>query len=125
MKKNIFLEKDKLELSKSEKSIKFSDFGVNFKNGKKLLAKSMHSSKLLSNNQPIEVVPSEIFFHDIIIDQTYEIPVFIRNLTKTKRRIRILQPKSGKFRFLININKIILLLFNIFIILIKDVIMIC
>ena len=48
--------------------------------------------KYISNSDPIEVVPSEIIFKDILTNQTYEITVYIRNLTKTSRRIRVYQP---------------------------------
>jgi hypothetical protein len=44
------------------------------------------------------VVPSEIIFKDIQTNQTYEITVYIRNLTKTSRRIRVYQPQTPKFR---------------------------
>lgn len=42
----------------------------------------------LSHGAAIEVLPEEIIFKDIQINQTYEITVFVRNLTKTARRIR-------------------------------------
>jgi hypothetical protein len=54
--------------------------------------------KYISNSDPIEVVPSEIIFKDILTNQTYEITVYIRNLTKTSRRIRVYQPQTAKFR---------------------------
>ncbi|CAD8106047.1 unnamed protein product [Paramecium primaurelia] len=57
---------------------------------------SLSSSKikLLSSGAPIEVVPNEIIFKDIQINQTYEIAVYIRNLTQNARRIRVFQPHS-------------------------------
>jgi hypothetical protein len=45
--------------------------------------------KQLSTGPPIEVVPNEIIFKDIQINQTYEITVFVRNHTQTARRIRV------------------------------------
>lgn len=54
--------------------------------------------KYLSNSDPIDISPSEIVFKDIQVNQTYEIQVFVRNLTKTARRIRVFQPQSAKFR---------------------------
>ncbi|KAM3144881.1 hypothetical protein pb186bvf_002886, partial [Paramecium bursaria] len=60
--------------------------------------KSLNTSskiKQLSTGAPIEVVPNEIIFKDIQINQTYEITVFVRNLTQTARRIRIFQPHSN------------------------------
>lgn len=62
------------------------------------LNKSLNTSarlKQLSTGPPIEVVPSEIIFKDIQINQTYEITVFVRNLTQTARRIRVFQPHSN------------------------------
>ncbi|CAD8117028.1 unnamed protein product [Paramecium sonneborni] len=58
---------------------------------------SLNSSKIkqLSSGAPIEVVPNEIIFKDIQINQTYEITVFVRNLTQTARRIRVFQPHSN------------------------------
>ena len=47
----------------------------------------------------LKVYPDEIYFKDIKVNQTYEINVMVRNLTKTARRIRIMQPKAvSKFR---------------------------
>ena len=46
----------------------------------------------ISNEEPIEISPSEIIFKDIELNQTYEIIVLVRNLTKTSRRIRVFQP---------------------------------
>lgn len=54
--------------------------------------------KYLSNQDPIEILPSEIIFKDIQTNQTYEITVYVRNLTKTARRIRVFQPQTAKFR---------------------------
>lgn len=45
--------------------------------------------KYITNNNPIEITPPEIIFRDIEINQTYEIVVYVRNLTKKVRRIRI------------------------------------
>jgi len=50
--------------------------------------------KYLTNSNPIEIIPSEIYFRDIQINQTYEITVYVRNLTKLARRIRVFQPKT-------------------------------
>ena len=60
--------------------------------------------KKLSNNcnffniEPIEVTPTEVFFHKIQTENTYEIAVYVKNLTKKARRIRVFQPKNQKFR---------------------------
>lgn len=57
-----------------------------------LMNKSSLSSskiKLLSSGAPIEVVPNEIIFKDIQVNQTYEIAVYVRNLTQNARRIRV------------------------------------
>ena len=81
-------------LSKSYKSIKLKEENLLSKNDKK----NFPNSKFLTNVSPIEVVPPEIFFRDIIADQTYEMVVFVRNLSKRQQRIRVLQPNLEKFR---------------------------
>jgi len=47
---------------------------------------------------PIQISPSEIFFNKIQAENTYEIIVQIKNMTKRARRIRVFQPKSPRFR---------------------------
>lgn len=54
--------------------------------------------KCITNLAPFEIVPKEVTFPDIRINQLYEITILIRNLTKTPRRIRIQQPQTSKFR---------------------------
>ena len=46
----------------------------------------------------MEIIPSEVYFHKILPENTYEIIVYVKNLTKKARRIRVFQPKSQKFR---------------------------
>ena len=52
----------------------------------------------ISNSTPFEITPPEIFFHNIQINKTYETYLYVRNLTKIPRRIRVKQPKMSKFR---------------------------
>jgi hypothetical protein len=54
--------------------------------------------KNISNSEAIEVTPAEVYFRDIEINQTYEIAVYVRNLTKKVRRMRIFQPQTARFR---------------------------
>ena len=54
--------------------------------------------KNISNNSPIDITPSEIIFRDVTINQTYEMSIYVRNLSKIVRRIRIFQPQNTKFR---------------------------
>jgi hypothetical protein len=46
----------------------------------------------------LHIYPDEIIFKDITENQTYEINVIVRNLTKAVKRIRIMQPTTSKFR---------------------------
>ena len=46
----------------------------------------------------IEVQPPEIIFTEIQLNQTYEMTVYVKNLTKTAKRLRIFQPSSLNFR---------------------------
>jgi hypothetical protein len=46
----------------------------------------------------LHIYPDEIIFKDIMENQTYEINVIVRNLTKAVKRIRIMQPTTSKFR---------------------------
>lgn len=61
-------------------------------------AKSAMPLKYINNSSPFEIIPNEVTFPDIIINQLYEITVLIRNLTKIPRRIRIIQPLTSKFK---------------------------
>ncbi|EWS70940.1 flagellar associated protein, putative (macronuclear) [Tetrahymena thermophila SB210] len=54
--------------------------------------------KYISNSDPIDITPNEIHFKDIQINQTYEITLYVRNLTKKPRRIRVFQPQTPHFR---------------------------
>lgn len=56
------------------------------------------ASKENKQDQIIEILPPEVIIKDIETNQTYEVVMFVRNLTKTARRIRIFQPKTTKFR---------------------------
>ncbi|KAL4498636.1 hypothetical protein ABPG72_019754 [Tetrahymena utriculariae] len=82
---NSMLNESKLQISRSMQNL--SNRTLNNK-----------TIRYLSNLDPIEILPSEIIFKDIQVNQTYEIQVFVRNLTKTTRRIRVFQPQSTKFR---------------------------
>lgn len=46
----------------------------------------------------LKVYPDEIIFKNVKENQTYEINVMVRNLTKSVKRIRIIQPTTSKFR---------------------------
>lgn len=46
----------------------------------------------------LHIYPDEIIFKDIQENQTYEINIMVRNLTKAVKRIRVLQPTTKKFR---------------------------
>jgi len=46
----------------------------------------------------LKIYPDEIIFKDIKENQTYEINVTVRNLTKTVKKIRVLQPTTSRFR---------------------------
>jgi hypothetical protein len=37
----------------------------------------------------MEIVPSEVYFQKIKVDNTYEITVLVKNLSKKTRRIRV------------------------------------
>lgn len=53
---------------------------------------------VLTGEKSLKIYPDEIIFKDIKENQTYEINVMVRNLTKTVKRIRIFQPVTSKFR---------------------------
>ncbi len=61
-------------------------------------AKSAMPLKYINNVSAFEIVPNEVTFPNIIINQLYEVTVLIRNLTKVPRRIRIFQPQTSKYR---------------------------
>lgn len=46
----------------------------------------------------LHIYPDEIIFKDIAENQTYEINIMVRNLTKAVKRIRVVQPTTKKFR---------------------------
>ncbi|EGR30900.1 hypothetical protein IMG5_121460 [Ichthyophthirius multifiliis] len=62
--------------------------------------KKLNQSQIqcLTNLNPIEVFPSEIHFKNIQINQTYEVILKVRNLTKKVRRIRVFQPTTPYFK---------------------------
>lgn len=60
--------------------------------------RSTKSMKFLNNASPIEIVPQEVVFTNIQPNQIYQMCVFVRNLSKIPRRIRIVQPLTSKFR---------------------------
>lgn len=45
--------------------------------------------KYISNAVPIEITPPEIIINDVEVNQTYEVVVYVRNLTNMGRRIRV------------------------------------
>ena len=63
-------------------------------------ANSMHDKTLLSKGQPLEIIPPEVVFKDIEVNQYYEITVEIRNLTSKASRIRIQEPTNPDFKVL-------------------------
>lgn len=89
-----------LHVSKSSQNLSLSTriIPASTTNGSSSGNSGHHNMKYLSNSDPIDISPSEIVFKDIQVNQTYEIQVFVRNLTKTARRIRVFQPQSTKFR---------------------------
>jgi hypothetical protein len=56
------------------------------------------SDKIYLSATPLKIYPDEIIFKDIRTNQTYEINVMVRNLTKYVKRVRIFQPRTSKFR---------------------------
>ena len=54
--------------------------------------------KTLTNLSDFEILPTEVLFPDIQPQVLYQMVVYVRNLAKVPRRVRILQPKSSKFR---------------------------
>lgn len=54
--------------------------------------------KYINKSDPIEILPSEVIIKDFEINQTYEVIILVRNLTRVPRKIRIFQPKTSKFR---------------------------
>ena len=90
----------------SPKNNNFTSTSVNFakinrpftQGNQSVTSLNRNTMKFISNANPIEILPSEIFFKDIEINKIYEITIFARNLTKVPRRIRVLQPQTTKFR---------------------------
>ena len=58
---------------------------------------SVQDKTLLSKGQPLEIIPPEVVFKDIELNQYYEITVEIRNLTSKATRIRIQEPSNQDF----------------------------
>jgi len=50
------------------------------------------------SEQPLNIVPDEVIFKDIIPGQIYQMYVQVRNLTKYVKRVRVFQPKTSNFR---------------------------
>ena len=61
---------------------------------------SLQDKALLSKGQPLEIIPPEVVFKDIEVNQYYEITVEIRNLTTRATRIRIQEPSNQDFKVL-------------------------
>lgn len=59
---------------------------------------SVYEKTLLSKNQPLEIIPSEVVFKEIEVNQYYEITVEIRNLTTKAIRIRIMETNNPNFK---------------------------
>ena len=57
-----------------------------------------HKNRVYISTTPQKIYPDEIIFKDIRVGQTYEINVMVRNQTKYVKRVRILQPRTSKFR---------------------------
>jgi hypothetical protein len=49
-------------------------------------------------NQCFEIIPAEVVFKDIEVNQYYEITVEIRNLTNRAKRIRFQKPQNPDFK---------------------------
>lgn len=82
-------------LSKSRSLDRFNHSSTDLKQRAFINSKTLRN---ISNNSPIDITPSEIIFRDIQANQTYEMSIYVRNLSKTVRRIRIFQPQNTKFR---------------------------
>ena len=52
----------------------------------------------------MEIIPSEVVFKDIEINQYYEITVEIRNLTNRAKRIRFQQLDNPNFKVIYNMQ---------------------
>ena len=54
--------------------------------------------KIKSEEDLLEIFPTEAIFRDIIPKQIYEIVINVRNLSNISKRIKVLQPESSYFR---------------------------
>jgi hypothetical protein len=50
--------------------------------------------------QSFEIIPAEVVFKDIEVNQYYEITVEIRNLTNRSKRIRFQKPENSNFKII-------------------------
>lgn len=55
-------------------------------------------------SQSFEIIPSEVVFKDIEVNQYYEITVEIRNLTTRSKRIRFQKPENPNFLVIYNMQ---------------------
>lgn len=63
-----------------------------------MLPLNLKTIKSITNSDPINVYPKECVFSDIEINQTYEMIVYVQNLSKVPQRIKVMQPTTSKFR---------------------------
>lgn len=91
------LNKTQNQLSRSHSLDPLSRSSTDFPSKPRLFL-NQKKIKNVSNHNPIEITPSEIIFRDVVANQTYEMNIYVRNLSKIVRRIRIFQPQNTKFR---------------------------
>ena len=58
----------------------------------------------MSTAIPFEIIPAEVVFKDIEVNQYYEITVEIRNLTNRAKRIRFHKIDNPNFKILYNMQ---------------------
>ena len=61
-------------------------------------AQSNYGRRPSSSSCVLEISPSEVVFPDTAPNKIYEHEILIRNLSKTPKRIKIVQPSTSKFR---------------------------
>lgn len=52
----------------------------------------------INNGETIEVHPKEVTFKDVKTNQTYEMFVIVQSLSKQLNRVKIIQPRTVRFR---------------------------
>ncbi|EAR97253.2 flagellar associated protein (macronuclear) [Tetrahymena thermophila SB210] len=53
--------------------------------------------KNITNQQCFEITPTEIYFDNIEINQPYQTILYVQNLSKIPKKVRVYQPKTKKF----------------------------